>query len=423
MFVAPYENNSWRRIGDVMDLITVKDASLKWNVSERRVQKLCSENRIKGAIKIGQIWMIPKTAVLPTRKNKDSLDLPLPKRTPFLDMTNIYNEVGCADLCGEMLINNQEAFALYQAQIAYRRGEIDHVYDKARYFLKAHSGTFAILGAGMLLAQCAIWRGDLNLWYEAKKHICEAPTSTQEERDIVSLALAIADSSLYDNKDYPEWFKKGNFELLPADAHPAAKVFYIKYLYMAAYSVASKELELEGVTGLSLMKIIPFTIEPLISQAVVDKTIIPEIYLRLSCAVAYYNSSKKEEAIAHLDKAIALACKDKLYGILTEYVRHFNGLLEERVKLIDEIGALIIKQLYLRYNIGWSKISGSVRSKYIATNLTAKEHEIAKLVVFGYTIKEIAGILYSSESSVKQAITRIMNKTNTNEKKEFVYII
>ena len=223
-----------------MNLMTVNEAAIKWNVSVRRVQKLCSDGRVNGASRFGKSWMIPADAILPTLIKHD-INLPMPKKTPFLDMTNIYNEIGNADNCAEVLLNNPEAHALYQAQIAYRRGEIDRVYDKARYFLKEHSGTYAILGAGMLLAQCAIWRGDIDLWYEAKKHICEAATTTAEEREIVSLALAIADSSLYNNKDFPEWFKRGNFELLPADAHPAAKVFYIKYLYIIKhnYSVVS----------------------------------------------------------------------------------------------------------------------------------------------------------------------------------------
>ena len=423
MFVVPYRNDSLGRIGGIMDLISVKEASIKWGVSERRVQKLCSDRRIKGAIKFGQVWMIPNTAVLPTHKNNEKPQLPMPKRTPFLDMTNIYNKIGEADSCGEMLINNPEAHALYNAQIAYRRGEIDKVYDNARYFLKAHSGTNAILGAGMLLAQCAIWRGDINLWYEAKKHVFEAPSNTNEERELISLAIAIADSSLYDNKDYPQWFKKGNFESLPADSHPAAKVFYIKYLYMNAFSLASKEIKLDGMEGLSLMKIIPYIIEPLISQAVVDQTIIPEIYLRLSCAVAYHNAGLKEETISHLDKAINLCVKDGLYGILTEYVRHFSGLLEERLKLVDEMGVVIVTQLFQRYNIGWAKISGTVRNKFIATNLTPKEHDVAKLTVFGFSPKEISGLLYMSESSVKQTIVRVMNKTGINDKREFVYIV
>jgi DNA-binding NarL/FixJ family response regulator len=406
-----------------MNFITVKEASNKWNISERRVQKLCIDGRIKGAHKVGPIWMIPSTAVLPTQNKNIIPHLPMPKKTPFLDMTNIYNEIGKADKSGEMLINNPEAYELYKAQISYRRGNIDKVYDKARYFLKAHSGLYAILGGGMLLAQCAIWRGDLDLWNEAKKHICEAPTKTKEERDIISLALAIVDSTVYDNKDYPEWFKIGNFEVLPADSHPACKVFYVKYLYMAAYSIASREYKLEGVEGLSLMKMIPNTIEPLITQAVVDKTIIPEIYLRMSCAVAYHNSGMRDYAIKHIDKAIKLALADNLYGLLTEYIRHFDGLLEERIELVNPEANIIIKELYSRYKIGWARISGTIRNKYIATNLTLKEHEVAKLTVFGFTTKEIAGMLYVSESSVKQTISRIISKTGLDDKTQFVYII
>lgn len=406
-----------------MNLITVKEAASKWGVTERRVQILCSQEKIKGAVRFGRAWMIPAHAVLPSTAKGEIPHMPMPKKSPFLDMTSLYNEAGKADECAEMLINNPEAHALFEAQIDYRRGEIDKVYDHARYFLSAHSGFYAILGGGMLLALCAIWRGDYSLWTEAKKHICEAPCENENEREIISLALAIIDSSIYDNKNYPEWFTSGNFEVLPPDSHPACKVFYIKYLYMAAFAVASKQFELEGVTGLALMKMIPNTIEPLITQAVVDKTVIPEIYLRMSCAVAYHNTGSREKAISHMDKAIALALKDRLYGILTEYVRHFDGLLEERIALIDKEAVVIIDELYSRYKIGWAKLSGAVRNKIIATNLTPREHEIAKLTAFGFSVKEIASILFVSESTVKQTIARVISKTGVYDKSDFASIL
>ena len=37
-----------------MQYITVKDAAEKWQVSTRRVQILCSQNRIKGAYRFGK---------------------------------------------------------------------------------------------------------------------------------------------------------------------------------------------------------------------------------------------------------------------------------------------------------------------------------------------------------------------------------
>ena len=406
-----------------MNLITVKQAAEKWGVTTRRVQGLCKEGKIKGAVRWERTWMIPEHAVLPKKSNIETPQLPMPRKTPFLDMTNLYSTAGEAENSSLMLENNPEARALFDAQLAYRRGEIDKVYERARYFLSSHSGFYAILGGGMLLALCAIWRGDIYLWNEAKKHIFEAPSSTKEEREIISLAIAIVDSSVYDNKDFPQWFTRGSFDALPADSHPSAKVFYIKYLYMAAFAVASKQMELEGVSGLALMRMIPNTIEPLISQAVVDKTVLPEIYLRLSCAVAYHNSGQRELATEHIDKAIQLVVPDGLYGILVEYVRHFDGLLEERLALVDEGAVIAVRELYRTYSVGWAKLSGAVRHRFIASNLTAREREIAKLAAFGFTTKEIASMLYISESTVKQTVLRVVQKTGVKDRQEFSIIL
>ena len=92
-------------------MISVKQASQNWGVSERRVQKLCNDGRIKGAIKFGRVWMIPSHAVLPKQNKNEKPHLAMPRKTPFLDMTDIYNKKGEADQCGEMLINNPEAHA------------------------------------------------------------------------------------------------------------------------------------------------------------------------------------------------------------------------------------------------------------------------------------------------------------------------
>lgn len=48
-----------------MDYISVKAASDKWGISERRIQKLCEENRINGTLKFGRAWMIPKDTQKP----------------------------------------------------------------------------------------------------------------------------------------------------------------------------------------------------------------------------------------------------------------------------------------------------------------------------------------------------------------------
>jgi len=53
-----------------MDYISVSQAAAKWGVSDRRVHKLLEENRIDGALRFGQAWMIPKDAEKPADARK-----------------------------------------------------------------------------------------------------------------------------------------------------------------------------------------------------------------------------------------------------------------------------------------------------------------------------------------------------------------
>lgn len=48
-----------------MDYLSIKQTSEKWGISTRRIQILCVEERIPGAIKIGSFWAIPENAEKP----------------------------------------------------------------------------------------------------------------------------------------------------------------------------------------------------------------------------------------------------------------------------------------------------------------------------------------------------------------------
>ena len=50
--------------------ISVNEASIKWNLSERSVRNYCAAGRVDGAILSGGIWMIPEDAKKPIRSNE-----------------------------------------------------------------------------------------------------------------------------------------------------------------------------------------------------------------------------------------------------------------------------------------------------------------------------------------------------------------
>ena len=69
------------------DMIPVKEAAGRWGVTERRVAALCSQGKIKGAVKKGRRWLIPDDAEKPAdsrirsgtyRKQDRPAVLPLP---------------------------------------------------------------------------------------------------------------------------------------------------------------------------------------------------------------------------------------------------------------------------------------------------------------------------------------------------------
>ena len=59
-----------------MDYMTISEAATKWNLSNRRIQTLCSQGRIPGAERAGYCWLLPKDLelyrILTTKLNEIS---------------------------------------------------------------------------------------------------------------------------------------------------------------------------------------------------------------------------------------------------------------------------------------------------------------------------------------------------------------
>lgn len=49
----------------MINYISIKEAAKNWDISERRIQKLCEENRINGVVRFGHSWAIPAAAEKP----------------------------------------------------------------------------------------------------------------------------------------------------------------------------------------------------------------------------------------------------------------------------------------------------------------------------------------------------------------------
>ena len=85
------------------DYLTISEASEKWGLSQCQVQHLCTLGSVEGTVKFSRAWMIPRAANKPVdgrskaARAEHDADMPLPRKTPFLYMSNLYNTPGTAD--------------------------------------------------------------------------------------------------------------------------------------------------------------------------------------------------------------------------------------------------------------------------------------------------------------------------------------
>ncbi len=407
-----------------MKYINVKDAAFKWSLTPRRVQELCKSEEIEGAVRFGRAWMVPEDAKKPIdRRTKESRvkndglpHLPMPKKNPCLIHTDIYGIPGTADTVAESF--SGEAEKIIRAQFAYEKGNIDSIYGDIQYFLRAHSGINAVISAGILLSRCAIWKGDINLWHDARKHLFEAPCKTENDRQTLAFWVAVLDMAVRDIREYPDWFTVGRFDPLPADSYPTARMFYAKYLFVLANDLTVGKLKLQDVDGLGLVKTLPYILEPMLSQAKIEGTLIPEIHITLMLATVYHDLGNKKEAVKYTDRAIELCLPDRLFNPLIEYRTGLDTLLDERLLLKDNDAARTLKKLHRENRSGWLKIHNSLLKRNISSSLTVREREVAKLAAFGYKNREIADRLHMELSSVKSFIFSAMNKVGAQKRSE-----
>ena len=57
----------------MFEYMTVQEAEKLWEISERRIQKLCEENRIDGVVRLSRVWLIPKDAQKPADGRKKEI--------------------------------------------------------------------------------------------------------------------------------------------------------------------------------------------------------------------------------------------------------------------------------------------------------------------------------------------------------------
>ena len=118
-----------------MGYLTAKQFSEIWGITERRIIKLCKENRIHGAIKNGMVWEIPEDTLKPSdRRSNIYKYIHIPKKIMIINSNKDWNAY--LEECLE-----KEGYIVEYGEIEKIQNNLENVsqyYEGLIYFSKYH---------------------------------------------------------------------------------------------------------------------------------------------------------------------------------------------------------------------------------------------------------------------------------------------
>lgn len=393
-----------------MKYMTVREVSNKWNISERMVQKYCSEGRINGVRKFGASWGIPQHAEKPKSfrsMKKQEVFLKAESENLFcIDLMPLMNTAfepgSCMKSINAMEDGPRKDIAL--AEYHYFSGQPERAVIETGMYL-AHpnmeirlSGCLIYSYANLSLGQISCARYALN---EMKCNL-ESIDSEQTPQIRAAKAFCAAAAAVLLHLPQPENLPSVQtyLPLLPPGLQAFA--FYVQ----AHYAYLKKEY------GKSI-GIIETT---LIMQQ--ERYPIPAIYLHLAAVMDYMSLKQPKQAQEHLLAAWNLARPDDLIEGFGEHHGLLGGMLEAVIKKEWPEDFKRIIEITYRFSAGWRKIHNPDTGHDVADNLTTSEFAIAMLAARGWTNQEIGEHMNLSSNTVKQYVSMALQKLHIKRRQD-----
>ncbi len=378
-----------------MEYISALEASEKWGVSLRQVQRLLAAGRILQAKKYGKSWMIPSGAEKPVDPRREK-KMPQKSLAADLDKVIALTTVPMPMDNPDAILNNLNERGLrlqYEGELAYLRGDYEIT---MRCFEDTKGDDTARLRACPVAIAAAISLGDYRAYTEIETYLKRWAQAGEDSHIAVfaELALATAAVSVIAPAMVPGWLKKGDFCALPPQAQPDALYLRAKYFncvgnYEAMLAVAQTALTLcaneQGIT-------------------------LPDIYLRVTCAVACQSLGMRDDAKRWLLNAMRRALPHGFITPFAEVITAMGGLVEECLEQEFSVYHDAIIGEWKRTWKNWIAFHNQFTKDNITMMLTLREYHMALLATRRVPYAKIAEQYHISVGRLKNIMLGVYGK-------------
>lgn len=395
-----------------MEYMTVKEAGQLWRLGSRIVTLYCAENRIKGAQKRGNLWLIPKNAERPVdkrfRKNTSSDKASTLKNnlSNLFTVTALPMPSDCPDTILRSTQEEQQRLA-YQAEIFFLRGDFSQTIN---CYSKAGNNDAARLRISQVAITAAVSMGDYKAYSKIETDLNHIIKNTQEDvvKVVAEFSIATAAVGMLVLNMVPDWLKNGQMntvlpQLKPNTLHLRARYFQCLKQYDMMLSVAQTAFSLstpeQGITMVDL-------------------------YLRIACAVACHGLGQKKEAREWLLSAMRLALPHGFITVIAEPVTLLGGLVEQCLEQeFPNYYSIVLKQWESGWK-NWITFHNQFTKDNLSLVLSLREYHLATQVARRIPYAEIAKEHCISVGRLKNIMLEIYEKLYISGRNELVkYIV
>ncbi len=401
-----------------MEYMTAKQMAEKWNMSERYLQKLCSNGRVEGATKVAKYWMIPENAPKPVNLRKSGGKAELEARAKKIEAEQFKHdimplmsatfEIGKAAEYIESITDEAER-NMATAEYYYYIGNHKKCSDIAEKYIDSDILELRVT-ATWLYSSANLSLDRLNNTKHVLKFVQELYDKKDEAQTKLDKALAVC---LYNTilTEFHVKKPKGTEETqYYARELPKGLRYFI--CYCQAYYAYQNNLFASGVA---------------IAETCIGfeeiKYPVAKIYLHLVCAMCYIQMGYKHLSEKYLLQAVEYAKPDGLWMPFAELHMDMCGMYEAVIKKKEPTVFRIIVGLTKKYSYGWLKFHNEITGDNIPTDLTPTEFTVIMLVARGWATKEIADHLSITVSAVQKYKGEAMDKMGVSKRSQIVSIM
>lgn len=304
-----------------------------------------------------------------------------------------YNQIARGHGAGAELI--------MEAEIDYLRGDFDNaeiLTHKAINRAKLFKQQDIVICAVFLQIKLLLYKGD---YYRAVDIIQSLKAQTRQEKfyhllDTIDLCEVFLMTYVGKKQDIPEWIKKGDFNSGRL-YFPALAFFNVVYGHVLLI-----DGEYHKLLG---------DMDYFMEKASVFPNIMAQIHMHIFASAANEKLHRRDKAVEELKKALDLAYPDFIAMPFVIYGKWIEPIFSEQY--INEGQSKLefisfVRKLYEPYKLSVDIMID--KEKPTKVILTKRETEVARLVLEGFSNKEIGQQLYITTNTVKTIMKRMFEK-------------